>query len=97
MALCRMALCPMALSYVLWPCPVSYGPVLCPMTLSYDQLFVPPVGSTLHLTDFAELRPGGKPVCRIPQPEIRGVTLTQLRQLLSFIRNELGLSHFVFS
>ena len=24
-------LCPMALSYVLWPCPMSYGPVLCPM------------------------------------------------------------------
>ena len=27
-------LCPMALSYVLWPCPMSYGPVLCPMALA---------------------------------------------------------------
>ena len=24
-------LCPMALSYVIWPCPVSYGPLLRPM------------------------------------------------------------------
>ena len=24
-------LCPMGLSSVLWPCPMSYGPVLCPM------------------------------------------------------------------
>ena len=28
-------LCPMTLSYVLWACPMSYGPVLCPMALSY--------------------------------------------------------------
>ena len=28
------ALCRMALSYVLWPCPMSYGPVLCPMALA---------------------------------------------------------------
>ena len=28
-------LCPMALSYVLWRCPISYGPVLCPMAMSY--------------------------------------------------------------
>ena len=27
-------LCPMGLSYVLWPCPMSYGPVLCPMALA---------------------------------------------------------------
>ena len=36
-------LCPMALSYVLWLCAMSYGPVLCPMALSYvDSLsYVP--------------------------------------------------------
>ena len=25
---------PVALSYVLWPCPMSHGPVLCPAALS---------------------------------------------------------------
>ena len=29
-----LVLCPMALSYVLWPCPMSYGPVLCPIALA---------------------------------------------------------------
>ena len=29
-----LVLCPMALSYVLWPCPMSCGPVLCHMALA---------------------------------------------------------------
>ena len=26
--------CPTALSYVLWPCPMSYGLVICPVALA---------------------------------------------------------------
>ena len=46
-----LVLCPMALSYVLWPCPMSYGPVLCPMALSYVPwviLMAVPPAEPLH-------------------------------------------------
>ena len=58
-------LCPMALSYVLWRCPMSYGPVLCPMALSYvlwptsHGPVLCPV-SQIHIKWF-EARPNGKP------------------------------------
>ena len=71
-----LVLCPMALSYILWPCPMSHCPVPCLMVLScvlwpcpmfYDPVLFPMTLSDvpcpvpqIHMKGF-EIRPNGKP------------------------------------
>ena len=59
---CGPVLRPMALSYVLWPCPTFHGPVLCPIALSY----VPwpcPMSHGLTLCPMASHVPMGSACC----------------------------------